>query len=90
MRRSLNSPPIGSSALANDRVQTPLGSALQLPLVSAANARVEVLQGVKPGATVLAARFDNLRDGAKAGVAAKAASSVSVASSASGAATVQK
>jgi membrane fusion protein, multidrug efflux system len=54
-----------------------------------ANARVEVLKGLKPGATVLAARFDNLRDGAKASVAGKAASSVSVASSASGA-TVQK
>ncbi|HET7794501.1 MAG TPA: efflux RND transporter periplasmic adaptor subunit [Rhizobacter sp.] len=57
-----------------------------------ANARVEVLTGVKPGATVLAARFDNLRDGAKASVAAKPASaaSVSVASSASGPATLQK
>jgi membrane fusion protein (multidrug efflux system) len=53
-------------------------------------ARVEVLQGLAPGATVLAARFDNLRDGAKASVvAAKAASAVSVASSASGA-SVQK
>jgi RND family efflux transporter MFP subunit len=54
-----------------------------------ANARVEVLKGVKPGATVLAARFDNLRDGAKAQVASKTASSVPLASSASGA-TVQK
>lgn len=53
-------------------------------------ARVEVLQGLAPGATVLAARFDNLLDGAKASVvAAKAASAVSVASSASGA-SVQK
>ncbi|MEO8152271.1 MAG: efflux RND transporter periplasmic adaptor subunit [Rhizobacter sp.] len=61
-----------------------------------ARARVEVLQGLTPDATVLAARFDNLRDGAKAGVAvAKSASaagggaSVSVASSASGV-TIQK
>jgi RND family efflux transporter MFP subunit len=56
-----------------------------------AKARVEVLQGLAPNATVLAARFDNLRDGAKATVGGKAASStaVSVASSASGA-TVQK
>jgi len=53
-------------------------------------ARVEVLQGLTPESTVLAARFDNLRDGAKASVvAAKAASSVSVASAASGA-SVQK
>ncbi len=57
-------------------------------------ARVEVLQGLAPNATVLAARFDNLRDGAKAMVAGKSASaasaaSVSVASSASGA-SVQK
>jgi RND family efflux transporter MFP subunit len=55
-----------------------------------AQARVEVLQGLTPESTVLAARFDNLRDGAKAAVvAAKTASSVSVASSASGA-SVQK
>ena len=53
-------------------------------------ARVEVLQGLTPDSTVLAARFDNLRDGAKASVvAAKSASAVSVASSASGA-SVQK
>jgi membrane fusion protein (multidrug efflux system) len=60
-----------------------------------AQARVEVLKGLAPGATVLAARFDNLRDGAKASVAGKPASaaganaSTSVAASASGAA-VQK
>lgn len=30
--------------------------------------RVEVLQGVTPTSTVLAARFDNLREGAKASV----------------------
>jgi membrane fusion protein (multidrug efflux system) len=60
-----------------------------------AQARVEVLQGLTAGSTVLAARFDNLRDGAKASVATRSASSassaasVSVASSASGAA-VQK
>lgn len=35
--------------------------------------RVEILNGVKPGAQVLAARFDNLREGDKATiVAAKA------------------
>lgn len=53
-----------------------------------ARARVEVLQGLTPDSTVLAARFDNLRDGAKAAVVAaktaSAVSSVSVASSASG------
>lgn len=53
-----------------------------------AQARVEVLQGLTPDSTVLAARFDNLRDGAKAAVVAaktaSAVSSVSVASSASG------
>lgn len=46
----------------------------------AAKARVEVLQGLTPASVVLAARFDNLRDGAKA----------LVASAASGAAAVQK
>jgi len=56
-----------------------------------AQARVEVLKGLEPGATVLAARFDNLRDGAKASVTGKSASAVganastSVATSASGA-----
>ena len=44
--------------------------------------RVEVLQGLAPGAKVLAARFDNLREGAKAVVAAKAASVASAAASA--------
>jgi membrane fusion protein (multidrug efflux system) len=37
-----------------------------------ASGRVEVLQGLPPGAQVLAARFDNLREGAKAVVVAKA------------------
>lgn len=37
-----------------------------------ASGRVEVLQGLAPGAQVLAARFDNLREGAKAVVVAKA------------------
>lgn len=46
--------------------------------------RVEVLQGIKPDTTVLAARFDNLRDGARAQVVAKSASAVSMASQASG------
>ena len=32
--------------------------------------RVEVLQGVSPASVVLAARFDNLREGAKANVVA--------------------
>ena len=36
----------------------------------AATGRVEVLQGVKPDSQVLAARFDNLREGAKASVTA--------------------
>jgi len=47
--------------------------------------RVEVLNGLTPGAQVLAARFDNLRDGAKASVVA---SKSKVASSAASAATV--
>jgi len=53
-------------------------------------ARVEILKGLDPGSMVLAARFDNLRDGAKAVIGpAKAASgagsgqAVSIASSAS-------
>jgi membrane fusion protein, multidrug efflux system len=36
-----------------------------------AGGRVEVLKGVAPGAQVLAARFDNLREGSKAVVVAK-------------------
>ena len=44
--------------------------------------RVEVLQGVTPGSQVLAARFDNLREGAKASVvAAKAGPLASAAAS---------
>jgi len=38
-----------------------------------ASGRVELLQGVPQGAQVLAARFDNLREGTKAAVVAKAA-----------------
>jgi RND family efflux transporter MFP subunit len=37
-----------------------------------ASGRIEVLQGLAPGAQVLAARFDNLREGSKAAVAAQA------------------
>ena len=45
--------------------------------------RVEVLQGIKPGGQILAARFDNLREGAKAVVvASKAAPVASAAASA--------
>ncbi|MBI5257031.1 MAG: efflux RND transporter periplasmic adaptor subunit [Burkholderiales bacterium] len=48
-----------------------------------ANGRVEVLTGVGPGTQVLAARFDNLREGAKASVVAgKAAAVASAAASA--------
>jgi hypothetical protein len=44
--------------------------------------RVEVLQGLTPAATVLAARFDNLRDGASATVvAARSAAMASAAAS---------
>ena len=44
--------------------------------------RVEVLQGVTPASRVLAARFDNLREGAKASVvAAKSAPVASAAAS---------
>lgn len=52
-----------------------------------ASGRVEVLQGVKPDSVVLAARFDNLRDGAPAVVAGPGARkpAVAVASAASGA-----
>ena len=38
--------------------------------------RVEVLQGIKPGGQVLAARFDNLREGAKAVVVATKSAAV--------------
>ena len=41
--------------------------------------RVEVLQGVKPDSQVLAARFDNLREGAKALVVASKAAAVAAA-----------
>lgn len=46
-----------------------------------ANGRVEVLSGLAPTAQVLAVRFDNLREGAKATVASKAAPVASAASS---------
>ncbi len=46
----------------------------------AATGRVEVLQGVKPDSQVLAARFDNLREGAKASVVASRAAAVASAS----------
>ena len=45
--------------------------------------RVEVLNGLTPAAQVLAARFDNLRDGAKASVVASKAKVASSAASAS-------
>ncbi len=38
--------------------------------------RIEVLQGVRPGGQVLAARFDNLREGAKAVVVASKSATV--------------
>lgn len=44
-------------------------------------ARVEVLQGLPPGSQVLAARFDNLREGSKAVVVARAAPVASAAAS---------
>jgi membrane fusion protein (multidrug efflux system) len=44
--------------------------------------RVEVLQGVTPASQVLAARFDNLREGAKASVAAKGSGSAAAVASA--------
>jgi hypothetical protein len=40
------------------------------PSVTAREGRVEVLQGVTPASQVLAARFENLREGAKALVVA--------------------
>ena len=43
--------------------------------------RIEVLSGLAPTAQVLAARFDNLREGAKATVAARAAPVASAAAS---------
>jgi RND family efflux transporter MFP subunit len=52
------------------------------------NGRVEVLQGLPAGAQVIAARFDNLREGAKANVAAVKAPPV--ASAAASSATVLK
>ena len=54
----------------------------QMPDISFPGAWVEVLQGVAPGSQVLAARFDNLREGAKALiVAAKTAPVASAAAS---------
>jgi hypothetical protein len=45
--------------------------------------RIEVLQGLQPASTVLAARFENLREGAKASVvSASAAKAAAVASAA--------
>lgn len=46
-----------------------------------AQGRVEVVSGLAPGAQVLAARFDNLREGAKAVVVARAAAVASAAAS---------
>lgn len=46
-----------------------------------AQGRVEVVSGVAPGAQVLAARFDSLREGSKAAVVARAAAVASAASS---------
>lgn len=43
--------------------------------------RVEVVSGVAPGTSVLAARFDSLREGSKAAVVARAAAVASAASS---------
>ncbi|KPF48584.1 secretion protein HlyD [beta proteobacterium AAP121] len=48
--------------------------------------RVEVLQGVTPASQVLAARFDNLREGAKASVAAKGSGTAAAVASAATAA----
>jgi membrane fusion protein, multidrug efflux system len=48
-----------------------------------ASGRVEVLQGLQPGSQVLAAKFDNLREGTKAVVATKAAPVASAAASSS-------
>ena len=45
--------------------------------------RVEVLSGLAPGAQVLAVRFDNLREGARATVASGVAPVASAAASAS-------
>lgn len=49
--------------------------------------RVEVLQGLKPDAQVLAARFDNLREGAKATIVAAKSAPPKVASAASASST---
>ena len=46
-------------------------------------ARVEILQGVSPASQVLAARFDNLREGAKALVVAQRAAAVASAAASS-------
>lgn len=46
--------------------------------------RIEVVQGVTPGSQVLAARFDNLREGAKALVVAGKSSAMPVASASAG------
>jgi len=43
--------------------------------------RIEVLQGVDPASQVLAARFDNLREGARALIVASKSSAVAASSS---------
>lgn len=48
----------------------------------AGSGRVEIVQGLQPGAQVLAMRFDNLREGAKAVVAGNGGKAASVASGA--------
>ena len=50
--------------------------AITLGRRDAREGRVEVLQGVSPGVQVLAARFDNLREGAKAVVVATKSAAV--------------
>jgi len=52
-----------------------------------AHGRVEVLTGLTPEAQILGARFDNLREGAKAVVAADKAQTIPVAASAAPVAT---
>jgi RND family efflux transporter MFP subunit len=76
-RLTLPTAAIGSSA-GQEHVWVIEGGALARRAVTTGrrddgNGRVELLGGVTPGAQVLAARFDNLREGAKAVIVARSA-----------------
>lgn len=84
-RLTLPAGAIGSTS-GQDHVWVIEGGALARRAITtgrrdAATGRVEVLQGLQPGSQVLAVKFDNLREGSKALVVAKAAPVASAAAS---------